>query len=307
MQEQFNCPILFIVFNRPNETLQVFNAIKDKRPSKLYIAADGPRKEKDGEDIKCEQVRNIFTQIDWDCKVIKLYREINLGCGLAVSSAITWFFEQEEMGIILEDDCLPNLSFFDYCDQLLNKYKDDKRIMHISGFSGGIESSNKYSYHFSVFPRIWGWASWKRAWDLYDFKMKEYAEFESSAGLDKSINNWFTKVFWKLNFVGIISQRIDTWDFQWVYALLSNNGLSINPNTNLIRNIGFSGDATHTVNSNNEFALLKSKSIELVLLHPLFVFPDLKAEKALNIQFIGKGLIPKLKLGLKYLIHIYRK
>lgn len=307
MQGTFNSPILFIVFNRPNETLQVFNSIKSIKPSKLYIAADGPRLNRIGEVEKCNHVRDIFKEIDWDCEVFKLYRDSNLGCGLAVSSAISWFFEYEEMGIILEDDCLPDFSFFNFCDNLLKKYKNDYRIMHISGFSGGIKGSNKYSYHFSIFPRIWGWATWKRAWDFYDFRMSEYSEFESIGGLDKSVKNWFAKVFWKLNFRRIVNQRIDTWDFQWVYALLCNNGLSIIPNTNLIKNIGFSEDATHTVNSDNEFAQLNLNSIESDLVHPTFVFPDLKAEMALNIQFIGKGLIPKLKLGLKYLIHLFRK
>ena len=167
-------PILFLIFNRPETTKKVFSAIKEVQPPRLYIAADGPRSEQPDEADHCELARTIATKVDWDCEVKTLFRDQNLGIRIAVSQAIDWFFEQEPEGIILEDDCLPDQSFFWFCKELLEKYRNDTRIMHIGGtnFQFGKNRTN-YSYYFSRYAHIWGWASWRRAWEYYDEKLKK--------------------------------------------------------------------------------------------------------------------------------------
>jgi hypothetical protein len=184
MFEICNTPVLFLIFNRPNTTEQVFEAIAKAKPRCLFVAADGPRTDKEGEAEKCQAVRDIIKRVDWDCEVKTLFREQNLGCKEAVSSAITWFFEQVEEGIILEDDCLPSDSFFSFCAELLEKYRDDKRIMMISGdnFQDGIQRGDA-SYYFSSVPWIWGWATWRRAWRLYDREMQTFPSFVKAFGM----------------------------------------------------------------------------------------------------------------------------
>lgn len=241
-------PILFIVFNRPNTTAQVFEAIRAVQPSKLYIAADGPRAKKEGEASQCEKVRAIATQVDWPCQVVTLFREVNLGCRKAVSQAITWFFEHEEAGIILEDDCLPHQDFFSFCDRLLHLYAHDNHVMHISGAKmNDLPLATGQCYYFSRYPRIWGWATWRRAWQTYDVDMTDYVSLSQKAkdtlfaNLDEQI--YYQKLFEKVN-----KEQVDTWDYQWNYAIWRQKGLCINPAVNLVSNIGFGPEATHTTN-----------------------------------------------------------
>ena len=238
----FNTPILFLVFNRPDTTQKVFAKIREARPPKLYIAADGPRT--DAEAIKCQEVRSIAGKVDWDCEVITLFREKNLGCGPAVSQAITWFFEHEEMGIILEDDCLPDISFFHFCETMLEYYRDDRRVWHIGGanFHDTIKQGKK-SYYFSMFSHIWGWAGWRDRWQKYRFDIQSY-------DLKKSIPNYsndlrIQKYFEKRQHQ-VVSGKINTWDYQYLFAMWENNGLAIVPNVNLVTNIGFGIGATNT-------------------------------------------------------------
>jgi hypothetical protein len=171
----FKTPILFLVFNRPETTKFVFESIRSVKPAKLYICADGPRPNVENDKIHCSAVRKIVSNIDWECEVKTLFRIENKGCGKGVSEAITWFFSNEEEGIILEDDCLPNDSFFYYCSDLLDKYRFDTRIMHI-GANNFLDDtiSVENDIYFSSISHIWGWATWKRAWDSYDFKLQNY-------------------------------------------------------------------------------------------------------------------------------------
>ncbi len=174
MNMRFDVPILLLAFNRPNQTRRVFDAIKAIQPTKFYFAADGPREGRAEEAILCQTVRtSILENIDWDCEVKTLFRDKNLGCKYAVSSAISWFFENEPEGIILEDDCLPDASFFPFCAELLEKYRHDDRIMMISGDNYQKDKlRTDYSYYFTRYNQIWGWASWRRVWNLYDVEMK---------------------------------------------------------------------------------------------------------------------------------------
>lgn len=246
-----NTPILFLIFNRPQTTQFVFNALRDAKPAKLYIAADGPRINKAGEDKLCEQTRNIVKQIDWDCNVHTLFRENNLGCRVAVSSAINWFFENEEQGIILEDDCLPDPSFFTFCETLLNYYRNDDRVMHIGGtnFQKGIKRGDG-SYYFSNYNHIWGWASWRRAWKLYDINIKSYSDEAIKETLATTFDTKKEQNYWLKVFQTLKADLLNTWDYQWTYSIWKNKGLSVLPNKNLISNIGFDNNGTHSTGIN---------------------------------------------------------
>jgi len=247
-------PVLFLIFNRPDVTQVTFACIREAKPAKLYVAADGPRKNKPGEDLLCKKTRDLI-QIDWPCELKTLYRESNLGCGRAVSAALNWFFEQEESGIIIEDDILPHPSFFEYCQKMLEKYKDDESVMHINGcnFQDGIKRGDG-SYYFSAFPHVWGWAGWRRAWKRYDFNLSDVNYFYNLNKLayyfrDKKIWNYWYPIFFKMN-----QKMIDTWDYQWNYAIWNSKGKVITPQVNMISNIGFNEQATHTTDPTNKFA-----------------------------------------------------
>lgn len=241
-------PVLFLVFNRPDTTKQVFEEIRHARPPRLYIAADGPRENRVGESERCVEVRKIATAVDWPCEVKTLFRDRNLGCTMAVSSGIDWFFENEEMGIILEDDCLPNRDFFEFCDAMLFKYKGDNKIMHVSG--SNLEASGvkrQASYYFSSLPVIWGWATWRRAWKHYDVRLTDLDEFaEKSKESNKFISSYERKtLLFRFN---MVKYAMHTWDWQWIYCLKKEGGICITPSVNLISNIGFGHvEATATV------------------------------------------------------------
>jgi hypothetical protein len=236
----FETPILYLIFNRLDLTEITFSSICKIKPKKLFIAADGPRLGNINDEINCKLVREyVISKIDWDCEVITLFREKNLGCGKGVSSAISWFFEQVDYGIILEDDCVPNNSFFYFCEQLLLKYKYNDRISHISGCNFQIGyKHDKNDYFFSNYSFIWGWATWKRSWIDYDFEMKNFESFFKKFRYKNLISYDF--------YLNVKNKTIDTWDVQWQYSLLKNKKISIQPRLNLIRNIGFSDSATHT-------------------------------------------------------------
>jgi hypothetical protein len=278
--DSLKTPVLFLVFNRPDTTKQVFEAIRKAKPPRLYIAADGPRNTKEGEAERVQEVRSIATNVDWECEVKTLFRDENLGCKYAVSGAITWFFEQEEQGIILEDDCLPSQSFFWFCEELLDRYKDDLRIWHISGnnFQNGIKRGQS-SYYFSKFNHIWGWATWANRWSDYDVEIKSYDTFVSN----NIINNLFEldqdKKYWSFIFEKVFKGEIDTWDYQWTYTVWINSGLSILPNENLVSNIGFGSNATHTKDIESQHSGMPGLDLNFPLKHPFFVVKDMAADK----------------------------
>jgi hypothetical protein len=243
----FNTPILFLIFNRLDKTKQVFERIREASPSKLYIASDGSRDNREGEDEKVNAVREyVLKSIDWDCEVKTLFREKNLGCGKAVSQSITWFFQNEEMGIILEDDCVPSISFFSYCRELLEKYKDDTRIYHITGFNPLTYTKTPYSYYFARIQHCWGWATWRRAWNHYNFDIIGLNDFISKNKINVIFNRSVDRHYWLDIFKRMENHEIDTWDYQWTYAIFYNKGICINPAKNLVTNIGFGAEATHT-------------------------------------------------------------
>lgn len=267
-------PILFLVFNRPDVTQLVFETIRQAKPLRLYIAADGPRKSRPDEVEKCQQVRQIATRIDWDCEVKTLFREENLGCRVAVSKAISWFFDHEEEGIILEDDCLPHPTFFQYCHELLDYYRHDNRIMVISGtnFQFGRKRGD-FSYYFSRFNHCWGWATWRRAWKCYDSNMSAWAYIRDNDYLSHILDNRKSVKNWTNYFDMTYSNKEDTWDRVWTLSCWCQNGLTILPQINLISNIGCGENSTHT-KFVSKIANMKVGAMDFPLRHPVFVIRD---------------------------------
>lgn len=265
---QFSTPILFIIFNRPDTTEKVFNRLKTLKPKKLYIAADGPREHKKCESDKCKLSRKIVSEIDWECEVKKQFSDRNLGCKRAVSSAIKWFFEHEEQGIILEDDVIPNTSFFHFCSELLEYYKNEPRVMHISGNNFFSDRVNiPYSYYFSIYPHIWGWATWRRAWNLFDPDISDFPKYKENNLINNTLKQNKEKRYWLKKFELVYNNQVDTWDYQWLYTIWKNKGLCITPIKNLASNIGFRDDATHTVNKNSKLAEIPTEEINKIV-HP---------------------------------------
>ncbi len=274
-----NTPVLLIIFNRPDTTIKVFNEIRKIKPKELFVAADGPRFDVQTDIVNCKKTRQLIdNNIDWDCNVHKLYHDNNLGCGIAPSTAITWFFSHVEQGIIIEDDCLPNESFFDFCEELLNKYKNNHKIMHISGdnYLFGKKKIKK-SYYFSKYPHIWGWATWRRAWQYFDFDMKKYNEFWLSNEPLK-IHSVIEYQYWTEKFEGFIDKNDNSiWDYQWTFAIWSKQGISVLPSQNLVTNIGFGVDATHTMQLENSIGQ-SSFQIKFPLIHQQKVRIDRQAD-----------------------------
>lgn len=277
-------PIAFLIFNRPDTTEKVFTRIREAKPTKLLVVADGPRLDRIGEAQKCALTRAIIDRVDWDCEVITNYSDINLGCKRRVSSGIDWVFQQVDEAIILEDDCLPDLSFFRYCEELLERYRDDTRIMFISGdnFQFGRKSTND-SYYFSKCinntPPIWGWATWRRAWQYYDVDLKLWETIQDDDWLDDILGDPKVVATWKYRFQTIYDKSFDTWDYQLVFACWVQNGLIIQPNVNLISNIGYGSEATHSKTLLTEFANMVVEPMSFPMKHSEFMIRDSKADR----------------------------
>ncbi len=262
-------PVLFLIFNRPYLTEKIFEVIKKVKPKELFIAADGPRKTHYNDEELCKQARAIATDVDWDCKLHTLFRDENLGSGIAVHQAINWFFEHADRGIILEDDCLPDETFFDFCQILLDAYADREDIMSISGTNllpNGWKSDTQ-SYHFGH-GGIWGWATWKRAWNKFTFDIPAWQSALNKKKIRKSMSNrnWFN--YFSDMFDDASQQRNDIWDLQWFYCILNNNAMAINPSVNLVKNIGFGPGATHTSDADSPYAKLEIHHMKFPVKHP---------------------------------------
>jgi len=239
-------PVAFFIFNRAETTARVFEAIRQARPPRLLVVADGPRPAQPDDPAKCAATRAIVDRIDWDCEVSRNFSDVNLGCKRRISSGLDWIFSEVEEAIILEDDCLPAPSFFHFCQDLLERHRDDERIMIISGnnFQSGRKRTD-HSYYFSKYSHIWGWASWRRAWRLYDVEMKSWPEYKKSGRIRSVCEGRDEQRYWTRRFDHAFSGGVDTWDYQLLYACWYHNRLTALPESNLVSNIGFGGDATH--------------------------------------------------------------
>lgn len=289
-------PVAFFVFNRPETTVKVFEAIRLAKPKTLLIVADGPREGYSHEAKNCAEVRDIVRQIDWDCRVYNNYSDINLGCKKRVSSGLDWVFEQVEEAIILEDDCLPDPTFFRFCDENLHHYRTDTRIMSITG-NNIIQDqyTDSSSYYFSRYNQIWGWATWRRAWCHYDINMKAWPTINQKGFL----NNWFSSNkaarFWAKRFEVAYKNQIDTWDYAWTFTCWVQNGLSIIPNTNLVSNIGFGPGATHTNEIDSPLANRPVNSMKFPLCHPNIIIRNYKADKKLESTMFSLNIFSRAR------------
>ena len=278
-------PLLFLGFNRPDTSSLVWAVICQARPVRLYVALDGPRASHSKDAALCAQVADIVARVDWPCEVRSLIRPRNLGCKRAVSEAIDWFFAHEPEGIILEDDCLPSPGFFRYCEELLDRYRDDERVMSICGDTTMPDPLTLESYRFSRHHGMWGWATWRRAWRHYDVNIAAWPGFRDSgqlrawSGGERNFVGYWTWVF-NRTFAG----EIDTWDYQWMFACWANGGLACRPSVNMIRNIGFGPAATHTLDPSNPYANAPALEMSFPISHPPHVVRDVEADKALQLQ-----------------------
>lgn len=276
MKTTTEAPVLFVTFNRPDTTRVVFEVIRQVKPKKLYISSDGPRKNRYEEDwSNISQCRALAAEVDWDCTVHTRFLEDNLGCGLGVSGAISWAFENEERMIIVEDDCVPSFSFFTFCNDMLEKYKDNERIMSIAGTRWSQEYPiEDCDYFYSRYANIWGWATWKRAWNLYDYYMTDYPLFKEKKILDivQEDNAPLIKR-WLYLFDGLYEQtKKHTWDYQWQYAVYKYNGLAINATKNLVTNIGMVG--MHSGDDNEFYHNRQRYEISAPYRAPAFPYPE---------------------------------
>jgi hypothetical protein len=271
-----NSPVLLIAFNRPEQTSKVISILREVKPSKIYFAVDGPRSNRLDEELLVREVRDLVSAFDWNCTVTTRFLDANLGCGLGVSSAISWTLESEESVIILEDDIVPVVSFFKFCDVLLERYKDDKDVFSISGcnFVPRELLPESESYRFSSIPHVWGWAVWKRSWETYSFDISNWRQDLPIRELHKSLGGSIMATFmWTHIFNLMAAKKIDTWDYQLCYSVLKNKSKVATANINTVTNIGFGNNATHTALAPNY--LLNAGEINYPLCHP---------KKALNLE-----------------------
>jgi hypothetical protein len=276
----FSTPVAFLIFNRPDLTQRVFEAIAKAKPKQLFVVADGPRFPEEEE--KCDRARAVINGVGWDCEVFTNYSDKNLGCGRRIASGIDWVFSKVEEAIFLEDDCLPVVFFFPFCRELLERYRYDERIMTINGNNFQSDQSRTlYSYHFSKYNGCWGWASWRRAWKHYDYEMKTWPEFKQAGMLEMICENPYEQKLWTKLFDSMYETpgKIDTWDHQWKYACW----------VNLVSNLGLNrSDATHTTGKNPLLEQISKTQKMGEIQHPPFVVRHRDAD-AYIFEYIAGG------------------
>lgn len=304
MSKQYKTPIGFFIFNRLDTTSEVFEEIRKVRPEKLYLISDGARENKPGEKEKVEQVRAyVENRIDWPCTVTKNYAPRNMGCKNRMASGITWLLENEEMAVILEDDCKPTQEFFRYTEEVLSRYQDDEKVMMVSGSKLMADYTMDHSYTFSRYAMIWGWATWRRAWSKYDIDIKSWGMEKKKSSL-KKYYTWLGYIKATRDFDSVYNHEMDTWDYQWTYTVLENEGLAIIPSVNMIENLGCGReDATHTTNSTNQN--FTCGTMVFPLKHPDKVEWDAKYDKAFQqyawgINAVVRKVISRLGWELLY-------
>lgn len=285
-------PVALVIFNRPDLTERVFAAVARARPQTLLVIADGPRPGRADDPRLCAATRAIIDRVDWPCRVLKNYADGNLGCGKRPATGLQWVFEQVEEAIILEDDCLPHPDFFPYCDELLERYRHDERVMHISGdqLLSTMDPSGP-SYCFSRYCLSWGWATWRRAFHHYDYTISLWPELRKTSWLaellvdPRSVTHW-TSIFDKTH---ADPEGGTVWDYQWLFACWAQSGLALLPRVNLISNIGFRDDATHTTQEASPLANLTAREMGFPLRHPAWVRHDLATDRQIIDLLFGKS------------------
>jgi hypothetical protein len=284
-------PIAYIVFNRPHHTQQSFTVLREQSPSHLFVIADGPRPGHPTDAKRCAEVRAIVEHVDWPCVVHRNYAETNLGLKRRVSSGLDWVFSQVERAIVLEDDCVAHPDFFTFCDTLLERYADDERIWVITGnnFQNG-RRRGEAAYYFSKYNHCWGWASWRRAWQHYRGDLSFWPNWKMSGDWIVKTPDLLERCYWGKIFDRVCAGQIDTWDYQWTATAWYHSGLTATPNVNLVTNIGFGLDATHTVSEKSDLANLPVNSLGPII-HPTNITQDIEADRyVFDYVFGGKNL-----------------
>jgi hypothetical protein len=288
-EESFSSPpVLLLIFNRPKHTENVLAAIRSVAPSRLYVAADGPRSDVASDEWRCLEARKVIEHVDWPCEVKTLFREDNIGCRRAVSSAISWFFTNEECGIILEDDCVPDRSFFRFCSDLLERYRNDEKIMCITGnnFQESMDSY-PYSYYFSIFNHCWGWASWRRAWAHFDSELESFFNQDNERILKSlsALPNFaavFGDKFWQIKL-----GKLDSWAYIWTWSCWARGGVTCTPRVNLVKNIGIGAEATHTETLPESIVNTEAAELHFPLIHPPVIELISKFDENVSINNFG--------------------
>lgn len=289
-------PVAFLVFNRPDCTARVLARIREARPSILLVVADGPRATKPGEEVLCHEVRKLIDEgIDWPCDVRKNYSDCNLGCRDRVVSGLNWVFDQVEMAVILEDDCLPEMDFFRYASSLLQHYQHDGRVFAISGSNFQPDQFTGGSFYFSKYPHIWGWATWRRVWTLYDVSLRDWPQTKTL--IRQHLNNRAAFDTFSVLFDRCRARMVDTWDYQFCYACFLNRGLTVIPGRNLVKNIGFDARATHTTHTADSRSDLETFPMDFPLIFPGDVLANESADAyTVSSQFaVSSRLLPRMK------------
>jgi hypothetical protein len=298
----FETPVAMFVFRRPDTTRRVFDAIANVKPARLLLIADGSRPGNAQEAEACQQVRDVVACVDWPCEVSTNFAESNLGCQERMISGLNWVFSLVEEAIILEDDCLPDPSFFPFCQQLLEKYRGDDRIAYISGCNLAQNYTNfKYSYYFSQIGAIWGWATWRSQWQCYDRYLSNWPELRSENILSEVFDQPKMAAFWTRIFDAMYEKRgPNTWDYQWLFTCLSNNSLVAVASRNLIANIGYGLGATHATEAVPRW-LLPANSIEFPLKHPRSFIPLRSADRHLLRIMTARPLLNRITRKVRHI------
>lgn len=277
---QIKTPVCLIIFKRMEQTEKVFEAIRQVKPPKLLVIADGPRVERPGEAEQCAATRAIIDRVDWDCEVLKNYSDLNLGCDPRIVSGLNWVFEQVEEAIILEDDCVPHPTFFTYCEELLDRYRHDKRIMNISGQNVQFgRSRTDDSYYFSRYTLCWGWATWRRAWNYFDVDIKLWPEIRDKNYLKTILIDPYAVKVWTKGLQLHYDGHLTGWDFKWMFSCWIQNAFSIIPDVNLVTNIGHDPEATHTNDEKSPYNSMTVEAMSFPLKHPSYIVRNLEADE----------------------------
>ncbi|MFN0084288.1 MAG: glycosyltransferase family 2 protein [Blastocatellia bacterium] len=288
-------PVVIILFNRPEPTAKVFAEIRRARPRRLLLVADGPRRDRAGEAARCAAARAVAERVDWDCEVRSDYAAENLGCRRRIAGGMDWVFEQVEEAIVLEDDCVPHPDFFPYCEEMLARYRDDPRVMHIAGVNYQFGARPfPHSYYFSRYNHSTGWATWRRAWRRFDGEMREWPALRDSGWLAELFEDARDRADWHRSFQMAYEKRIDSWAYCWTFACWAAGGLTILPRVNLISNIGFALDGTHTKNRRSRFANMPVEALGFPLDHPPEVARDDGADRYTQRNNYRRGRLARL-------------
>ncbi len=292
-------PVVLILFNRPEPTARVFGTIRRARPAKLFLIADGPRGDHPSDGPACAAARAVVEQVDWECQVVRDYSDHNLGCGKRIATGLDRVFEQVDEAIILEDDCLAEPSFFAYCDELLERYRDEPRVMAVSGdnFQSG-RRRGAHSYYYSRYCHVWGWATWRRAWQHYDWEMRSWPQLRDERWLERFLPTRREVRYWTRIFERMYDQSWNTWDYRWTYACWRQQGLTILPNVNLVSNIGFGEDSTHTLHTDSAYAALPTQPMVFPMSHPPGILRDEPADEYTNRTMFARPRRARIALRL---------